>query len=1573
MRKKFLSIILILLIILPVFEPIVLANTDNIINVGNSIQNYNDFGYVIIENQVQIVDYYGDEANIIIPETIEGYAVTSMDSFSSKDCYENIITMQIPASMVNINNNIFFGLKKLENIIVDENNPKYFCENGILYNKEKTEIVKYLAGKNETEYTVPSGIKKIGERAFLECTMLNQIIIEDGLEKIDALAFCGCVLDRLEIPNSVNTISENAFDCSLVTIYGEKDSYIETYAQAHNITFVDINAEEPEPEDVDFEYYESSDSITINRYIGNSENIVIPERINGKLVTQIVLGTFITVNGITSISIPSGVNKIDNYTFKVINSLENITVDENNQTYSSEDGVLFNKDKTELIVFPSGKKIDRYVIPDGVTKIDRYSFDEASNVKTIVIPQSVYNIVTIAFNNLSGLQEFIVDENNQTYSSEDGILFSKDKKKIVKYPSGKQGTEYIISPEIETIGENAFEYCQNLEEIFISDGVKKIENWAFSKCVALQKLTISYTVTEIGLNDPFSSSNENFIVYVYNYSDAHKFVQQMNINYEIIEEEDYSNFTYIVEDNEVTIKAYKGNEAIVKIPSKIKRMPVTKIGISAFGCCYDVEEVIIPDSVTEIGDSAFGLCYNLKRINIPEGMVKIDASAFRDCHNLENLQLPDSITEIGQYAFYGCKKFTNILLPPNITQIKESTYANCVGLTEIVIPERITQMGKYAFFCCTNLKKVTLPDGLKDIDDLAFDTSLNYIDDLTIYGYTNSYSEDYAQRLHFKFESIGISTTRFLVTFKDYDGTVLSVQKVEKGCSAVAPERPTREGYTFEYWDKSFDNITESIEITAVYSENKFDYILYNDEITITKYLEYGNDVTIPEKIGGYPVVGIAGLGQTLIETLYLPSTVRYISETVLVKDCIDLEEINVDSENQTFSSENGILYNKDKTAIVQYPRAKKGEEYVFLDSINKVNNYAFVYCGNLKRIIVNDEVTEIGTDAFSYCNNLTEIKLSKKINIISKNAFYNCISLESIDIPDGVSEIGMSCFGKCEKLKSIVLPESITSLGSNLFSECTNLESVVLPNNIEEMPQSIFAYCNSLNNVHFPDNLKKLKTYSFNKWTGVRNIVLPDGLEEIGSYAFRDCKNLESVYIPDTVTTMGDWSFYNCENLYDLKLSSNVKVLSGFFYNCNSITDITIPDGVEEIRGAFASIKYLTSITIPRSVFYIYENAFYDKDILTIYGEKNSYAEVYAKYNNIKFKLISEKDEIKDIDITPCMFNSQYYADVNIDVKQAFGYDEEKLKNHYLNYGIDEGRKASPIFDAEYYKNKYSDLSQLSNRGLYNHFIKYGIKEGRQASLYFNVVFYNDVNDDARKAFKNNYTHCANHFYNNGIQEGRQGSKEFNVIDFYNNCTNFEKNQLGKDYLKYYAYSQQPSVIENNPINITEYMFDAELYFNLYGDLQQAIGNDELKLKEHYLNFGIKEGRIASYVFDARYYIENNEDIRNAYGSNYLEVYNHFVNYGINEGRDASRYFNAKYYIEQNEDIENAFGNNYSKALEHFVNYGINEGRTSSDKFNVNVYREQNEDLEIAFGNNWRAYYMHYVMWGINEGRICV
>ncbi|WP_257455489.1 M57 family metalloprotease [Archangium lipolyticum] len=165
----------------------------------------------------------------------------------------------------------------------------------------------------------------------------------------------------------------------------------------------------------------------------------------------------------------------------------------------------------------------------------------------------------------------------------------------------------------------------------------------------------------------------------------------------------------------------------------------------------------------------------------------------------------------------------------------------------------------------------------------------------------------------------------------------------------------------------------------------------------------------------------------------------------------------------------------------------------------------------------------------------------------------------------------------------------------------------------------------------------------------------------------------------------------------------------------------------------------------------------------------------------------------------------------------------------------------------------------------------------------------------------------------------------------------------------------------------------DTGFYLSNHGDLVNAYGAANWEAaRNHWLNWGIAEGRRSSAHFDVKYYLANNPDLVAAYGpTNYVAARNHWLNWGIGEGRRASAEFDVKYYLANNGDLQAAFGNNYGAALNHWIHQGLYEGRRASAEFDVKYYLANNPDLVAAFGaTNYPAAMDHWIFQGRAQGR---
>jgi hypothetical protein len=331
----------------------------------------------------------------------------------------DITSVTIPASVTNIWTLAFGGCINLKSITVEDGNPNYSAEGGILYtniedyiwdgyssipqythNKEKTVLHSYPSASGSiTNLSNVTSI--IGECAFELCTSLTSIVIPSSVTKIGVQAFANCTsLTSITILSSVTSIGDLAFAwCTSFT------------------------------------------------------SITIPSN-----VTEIGYNAFLECTGLTNITIPESVTSIGNSVFFGCKNLTSITVAAGNSNYSAEGGILYNKNKTEMLSYPSAS--GNVTIPENVTSIG--GFAGCENLTSITIPESVTSIGYRAFMRCTGL------------------------------------TSVTIPSSVTSIGNDAFYFCTSLTSITIPSNVTEIGYSAFMRCTGLTSVTIPSSVTKIG-------------------------------------------------------------------------------------------------------------------------------------------------------------------------------------------------------------------------------------------------------------------------------------------------------------------------------------------------------------------------------------------------------------------------------------------------------------------------------------------------------------------------------------------------------------------------------------------------------------------------------------------------------------------------------------------------------------------------------------------------------------------------------------------------------------------------------------------------------------------------------------------------------------------------------------------------------------------------------------------------------------------------------------------------------------------------------------------------------------------
>ncbi len=378
----------------------------NLLGVVANAQTYEGFAYSIDNGGVSIINCE-KSGNVSIPSTIDGYPVTSIEGHAF-ECNESIKSVTIPDSVTKINDWAFAGCVNLKNINLPDSivsigwdsffntayyNDKNNWENGVLYidNYLISAEIERVSGK----HIIKQGTKVIADRAFTDCYMLTGIIIPDSVENIGICAFTGCEkLSEISIGDKVKRIGSGAFTH---TAFGKDTKNWEDGVLCLNNYLVDV-----------------SDGTLSGNYGKISGNYIIRDGI-----VLICEGAFSNCEKLTSVEIPASVEYIGSWAFQVPSSFtsavfSNINVSSDNKNYSSLDGVLFNKDKSLLIQYPTCNLRTSYSIPKGVKNIGQDSFCDCNNLKHIVIPEGVSTIYSWTFSSCAALETIGVPKSLKT-------------------------------------------------------------------------------------------------------------------------------------------------------------------------------------------------------------------------------------------------------------------------------------------------------------------------------------------------------------------------------------------------------------------------------------------------------------------------------------------------------------------------------------------------------------------------------------------------------------------------------------------------------------------------------------------------------------------------------------------------------------------------------------------------------------------------------------------------------------------------------------------------------------------------------------------------------------------------------------------------------------------------------------------------------------------------------------------------------------------------------------------------------------------------------------------------------
>ena len=1133
---------------------------------------------------------------------------------------------------------------------------------------------------NSLETVKLSGVKTIGQNAFYNCRKLTSVELSENLTTIESGAFQSCVaLKNIEIPDSVTTIGDNSFkDCTeleTVTI-GKGCTSVTASAFTADFNLVKFDVSE------DNENYTSVDGVLYNKE--KTAVVCYPKSLSGEYVipdtvTSIEKAAFENCNKLTKITIGSGVETVNPYAFNQCNLLATVVF---------KDSDTANKKICERAFYYCGS-LTEVDFGNAVTSIGDYAFTVCSKIKSLEFPDSLTSIGHFAFSPYTnGTRGTYKESNLESVKFGTGLktigndAFYDDRKIVKLEFTGDNLTsigsyafydnlaleELNLSGDNVSIGDNAFNNCNKLKTVNLKSGIKSIGSYAFRDCTVLDDIKLCSEVETIGAYAFYNCGNLQSIAIPDNVTkiDNNTFencssLKSVSIGKSCttISATAFNNATKL---EKITVSAdnekYSSFDGALlnKEKTSIILYPKSKSG-----------EFVIPDTVTSIADRAFSSCPNLTKITIGANVESVGAYAFSSCSALTDVVFKDSTIEkkvIGDYAFYNCQALSIVDFGNAVTSIGNFAFMIDKSLESIEFPDSLESIGRYAFSCCdyvttygttgsyfaSNLKSVKFGGGLKTIADYAFyeNRALNTVN-FTGVALTSIGDRSFYNTAITELDLSGADAS--IGTFAFYSCNSLETVKLS-GVKTI--------GQNAFYNCRKLTSVELSENLTTIES-GAF------QSCVALKNIDIPNKVT---KLNGNTFGNCISL-----KNVSIGSGCTSISSSAFLNSNA-IEKITVAEDNKNYTVVDGVLYNKDMTTLVLYPKNRSGE-FTVPDTVTTIAVYAFDNSPNLTKVTIGKNVKTIGTSAFGECKSLKTV-IFKDSDTVQKTigdyAFNNCPVLTTVDFGNAVKSIGNYAFISCQSLNKLDFSKnSVKTIGKYAFTVCKSLESIEFPDSLESIGYGAFsAYtdgywgsyvASSLKSVKFGSGLKSIADYAFYGNRALNTVNFTGvALTSIGRESFCNIAITE-LDLSGADASIGTSAFSNCNSLETVKLSGVKTINSYAFRQCTSLENVNIGNDVERIASnSFYYNTNLKQLVLGKGLNSIDSTAFTGYNNLTVYCYEDTYGHEYAKgMSNVDIKFIHDNYYVVDLKASAVSSNS-----VTISWKKPNGYD---AIDHYIIY----------------------------------------------------------------------------------------------------------------------------------------------------------------------------------------------------------------------------------------------------------------------------------------------------------------
>ena len=587
---------------------------------------------------------------------------------------DELVRAYIPASVERVSG-LFNDCDALAEVIVASDNPYITVKDGVVYDRAMTQIMdllipiegefvipegveKILSGAfynaGVTKLVCPSSLKVIEEGTFFSCSNLKELVLNDGLEYLSGFQACRA-LERITIPTTVQTMSNAFWECSSLREVSFAPN--SNCTEIHGCFSSTLITEFVIPASV-MRFSTNFQHCTYVHYIieeGNQGDFEMPS------------------NGLSGVLELADDEVFHAPHFDLHDQYVNVTgivASPNHPLYTSKDGVLYNKEMTEIIYVPKG--ITGIVeIPDTVTDIDA-AFSWCNQLTGVILPEGITRLEARAFLGCRSLLQITIP-----------------------------GT-------LTFIGENAFFSCESLSVIYNNSDME-------IPLTVVEQGVVEYSLKMLVDKD----GNKHYATGIEDYE-----IIETADGYRFAKENDwYYLLAYIGQETTIVLPATMQG-SLYRIRSMNGMVNVTipsgiEIEEDALFNNRTIRSIVIEKGITSIASKALANG-SLAFITLPEGLEEIGYGAFSGCRNLTSITIPEGVMSIGSSVFSGCTSLTSITIPYSVTSIGDYAFSDCTSLTSITIPDSVTSIGAFAFIDCTSLTSITIPDSVTFIDRSAF-------------------------------------------------------------------------------------------------------------------------------------------------------------------------------------------------------------------------------------------------------------------------------------------------------------------------------------------------------------------------------------------------------------------------------------------------------------------------------------------------------------------------------------------------------------------------------------------------------------------------------------------------------------------------------------------------------------------------------------------------------------------------------------------------------------------------------------------------------------------------------------